>query len=161
LQFDSTSQAMAGSSPVGSPWKVTVNVPPLTGVVLAGLLEPLLELLPHAATPTTSAARASSDTATLTDLRAFIPDSLPRWPPRADSPLRSSRGWRGVRGGGWAVVRCPVPQVGRKMSPLASRDDRHIIRERGPKSMDRLAEASSGTSPAGRARCKRCPPRGC
>jgi len=83
----------------------------LTGVVLAGLLELLLdELLPHAATPTTSAARASSSATTITDLRAFIPDSLPRWPPRAGSPLRSSRSGRGleVADGRWRDARCHV-----------------------------------------------------
>ena len=34
---DVTSQAIAGSSSVGSPWKVTVSVPPLTGAALASL----------------------------------------------------------------------------------------------------------------------------
>ena len=31
MLHDSTSQAIAGSSSVGSPWKVTVSVPPFTG----------------------------------------------------------------------------------------------------------------------------------
>src|SRR5450759_3019832 len=80
MQLDSTSHAIAGSRPVGSPWKVTVSVPPLTGVVLAGLLELLLELLLQAVTPATSAVRASSITATIADLRTFIPYSLPHRP---------------------------------------------------------------------------------
>ena len=100
MQLDSTSQAMAGSRPVGSPWKVTVNVPPLTGVVLAGLLEPLLELVPQAATPATSPARTSSITPTIANLRMFIPRSLPQWPPgqirRCTSPLHGERVWKGV-----------------------------------------------------------------
>ena len=37
VDHDSSSQATAGSRPVGSPWKATVRVPPYLGVVLAGV----------------------------------------------------------------------------------------------------------------------------
>ena len=66
MPHDSISQAIAGSSSVGSPWKVTVSVPPLTGWPWAAAVEPpppeSLEP-PQAASPMARASSATSTTA--------------------------------------------------------------------------------------------------
>ena len=67
MLHDSTSQAIAGSSSVGSPWNVTFSVPPLTGSPVAAglpLAPPSSVEPPQAVSPSPRASSAASATAT-------------------------------------------------------------------------------------------------
>src|SRR5674476_739308 len=75
MLHDSISQATAGSSSVGSPWNVTVRVPPLTGPLLGVLVPPELPEPPQAAIPRTRAASSNSASTPTADLRPFISPS--------------------------------------------------------------------------------------
>src|SRR5664280_3615716 len=68
---DSTSQAIAGSSSVGSLWNVTVSVPPALGPLALGLLLELVEL-PQAAKLATSASIKASAMMATAILRVFM-----------------------------------------------------------------------------------------
>src|SRR5450759_4279657 len=92
-----SSQATAGSSSVGSPWNVTVSVPPLTGVVLAAPPPPELLEPPQAARPRTRAASSDSASTPTMDLRTFM----------SPSPFLPSR--QGQLGRRAALCGCPPP----------------------------------------------------
>src|SRR5664280_1654481 len=73
VDHDSSSQATAGSRPVGSPWKATLSVPPILGVVLDVLAPPPLpELLPQPATSQASPAAATTASSRTLHLKWYL-----------------------------------------------------------------------------------------